>query len=266
MNKNRELSVRLAPWVRIPVGVAVVCGVMAFARPADGQIINTLRGFEKDDGWAGRVEALLAAADGSTDYFEFDLGAAVQYRTGRNRFRLLAMRIRRESQGVKIADNTLGHLRHNYDLTGWLATVLFVQGQQNPFRRIEQRVLAGAGLRVDVVEREQFDMLAGVAYMHEREEISGAPELGVVDRDRLSIFASVLGKPRETVKMDLSVFYQPVIDDPENERSFVAATARVDIIGGLYFTFAYTLLHDQEPPPGVPKTDQHVRSGLGFEF
>jgi len=40
----------------------------------------------------------------------------------------------------------------------------------------------------------------------------------------------------------------------------------VDIVGGLYFTTGYTLLHDSLPPPGVPETDQYLRSGLGYEF
>ena len=57
-----------------------------------------------------------------------------------------------------------------------------------------------------------------------------------------------------------------MVGEIDDQRAFVAASIRVDIIGGLYFTFAYTLLHDSQPPPGVPETDQYIRSGLGFQF
>jgi hypothetical protein len=266
MTTKTDSEIRLAPWVRASFGVIVLYAVLSLATPAAAQIINTLRGFGDEEGWAGRVEALLAAADGSADYFEFDLGAAVQYRAGRNRVRLLAQRMRRESRGEKIADNTLGHLRHNYDLSGPLATVAFVQGQQNPFRRIEERFLAGAGLRVDVIERDHVDMLIGAVYMREHEQITSVPADSVVNRNRASVYASILGKPRESVQLDLAAFYQPVIGEIDDQRAFVAAAVRVDIVGGLYFTFAYTLVHDSLPPPGVPETDQYLRSGLGFQF
>lgn len=255
-----------APAMRSCVGAALLCALTALAAPATAQIVNTLRGFEDEPGWQGRLEATLATADGSVDYYEFDLGAAVQYQTGRNRARLLANRMRRDASGVLIADNTLLHLRHNYGLTDHLATLLFVQLQQNPFRSIEERTLLGVGLRVDIVTEEQFNVLAGAAYMREYEVLTAVPADSVVNRHRASVYASVLGKPREGVQLDLSAFYQPVVDDPSNERTFVSAAIRVDIVGGLYFTTGYMLLHDSLPPPGVPETDQYLRSGLGYEF
>ena len=47
---------------------------------AGAQIVNALRGFQEQElSWSGGVEGTIAAAEGNTDYFEYELSAAAQH-------------------------------------------------------------------------------------------------------------------------------------------------------------------------------------------
>lgn len=239
--------------------------VAASTTAVNAQIINTLRGFGDDEpGWAGRVEGIVALADGNSEYTEFEGQATVQYRLTRQRFRWLGRYMKRTANDIDIAESRLGHLRHSYEFLPWFSSVLFVQGQYDPFRRLETRLLAGGGGRFDVLRSEHWSGAIGGTYMFEREELTDIP--GTIDDHRFSFFASIFSAKEEAVTLDISAFYQPLVNDFSDARAFVAASVRVDVTGGLYFLTAYNLLHDSNPPEGVLATDQSIRSGLGFEF
>lgn len=239
---------------------------MVSTAPAGAQIINTLRGFDDDEaGWSGGVVATVAVASGNTEYTEFDGQATIQYRFTRQRIGWLGRYMKRTASGSDVAESRLGHLRHNYRILPWLASILFLQGQYDPFRHLETRLLAGGGARFDVLRREKWAGAVGATYMFEREELTD-DDTGFVDDHRFSFFVSAYSDKEETVQLDVSAFYQPLIEDFSDARAFVAASIRVDVTGGLYFLTAYNLTHDANPPAGVKQTDQSVRSGLGFEF
>lgn len=240
---------------------------LAIAPPVSAQIVNTLRGFDDDEmGWSGGVESTIALAEGNTEYFEIEFAATIQHMTERNRIRALGRFVRRTAGPVEIAEDRLGYLRHNYRLLSWLATVVFVQGQHNPFRRIESRVLIGGGFRFDAIRGISWNAALGATYMHEDEvltDIAGSPS---VQRDRLSLFMSVFSAETEVVQLDLSGFYQPVLQNFSDARASGLASMRIDITGGLYFLTRAALQYDSRPPVGVKETDLTLRSGLGFGF
>ena len=155
--------------------------LLAFALPpalagvGEAQIVNTLRGFDdKERGWSGGVEATISVAAGNTEYFETQIAAAVQHQSDTHRWRLLARNMRLTASGKTQAENRLGHLRHNYRFSRRLASVAFLQGQHNPFQRIETRVLVGGGARFDLVRREKVNMALGATFMREDEELTGS--------------------------------------------------------------------------------------------
>lgn len=244
--------------------LVVVCGLMPPVVAA-GQIINTLRGFDaKEMGWSGGIEGAIALAEGNTEYFESELSAAIQRRSEKQRWRLMGRLMRRDTGDIKIAENRMGHLRHNYRLTDVLASVLFVQGQRDPFRRLETRLLAGGGARVDVIRRDTWYGAVGATYMYEDEELTGGG--GFASDHRFSFFASLYSASSERVKLDISAFYQPLISDFEDARAYVSTALRVDVMGGVYVLVKYNMVHDANPPTGVEQTDQTLRSGMGIKF
>jgi hypothetical protein len=254
--------------MRYFLAACVVVSCLVSASPAKAQIVNALRGFDDQAmGWSGGVESTVAFAEGNTEYFEIELAGTIQHRSDRNRWRVLGRIMRRTAGPVEIAEDRLGHLRHNYRLLPWLATIAFLQGQHNPFRRIESRILIGGGFRFDVIRAVSWNAAFGATYMYEKEELTGIT-LGQSEytKNRLSFFMSVFSAETELVQLDLTAFYQPVIADFSDARASALASMRIDITGGLYFLTRAGLQYDSRPPLGVEPTDVALRSGLGFAF
>lgn len=236
------------------------------APSATSQIVNTLRGWDEQRmGWSGGTEGAVAVADGNTDYFEFELSAAVQHQTTANRWRFLGRLMRRTAYGTEIAESRMAHVRHNHRLTRHFSTLAFLQGQYEPFKRIEQRYLAGAGLSIDLREATDWNSIAGAAVMYENEELTDNRGQ-TTDDVRLSFFASVFRDVKEGVDVDVIAFYQPRVDAPGDARATVAAGIRADIVGSLYAVIRYAAEYDSDPAPGVDGLDQNLRAGLGYKF
>jgi hypothetical protein len=240
--------------------------VAACASPLRAQIVNPLRGFdEAERGWAGGVESTIAIADGNTEYFEFELSGAVQHQSERNRWRLLGRYQRRTASGVEIAESRMTHLRHNYRLLPWFSSLAFLQAQYEPFKRIETRLLAGAGARVDLFEGVMWHTAVGAAVMLENEELIDVAGRTTTDV-RCSFFVSMFRDVKEGVDIDLVGFYQPRVDRPSDSRAVMVGSFRVDIVGDLYLVFRYNAEYDANPPAGVDNLDQNLRAGLGYDF
>jgi hypothetical protein len=188
---------------------------------------------------------------------------------------MLAIWNQRTAEEETLAENRILHLRHNLRLGSRFATILFLQAQRNPFRKIEHRYLAGAGLRWDFVKNEEKDEAGevertgiaslGATVMHEAEERVGDTQ-GTINQARASIFVYTWGAIRERMSVDLAAFFQSVLARPSDFRTSLALDVRVDVVGGTFFIFRYTLVHDTEPPVGVVATDYQLRSGIGIGF
>ena len=247
------------------VAFAVLSAIAA--SPVDGQIVNTLRRWsDVEPGWDGDVEARLALASGNTEYLEFAAGASLQWVADRHRLRAFANGSIREANDERIAELFLAHLRHNYRLTPAVSSLLFVQHQTNPFRRIQRRSLIGGGTRIDFVRAEAWEASLGLSAMYEAEELTDAPELGVDEEFRGSFFLSAIGDVTETLRVDLSTFYQPLFSNWSDDRIFVASSVRVDIVGELDLIVRFDLTHESRPPESVEPTDLRFSTGLVFDF
>ena len=253
------------PYARLLASVVVAAAVLAgpAAGTADGQIVNTLRRWsDAEPGWDGDVEARFALASGNTEYLEFAGGASLQFVASRHRVRAFTNASVRNANDEKVAESLLAHLRHNYRLTPVFSSLVFLQHSSDPFRRIERRTLAGAGTRVDLVREAEWEASIGLSAMYEGEEFTDDPSGDVEHELRGSFFASAIGDVTETLRIDLSAFYQPLFSDWGDDRVFFASSLRTRVIGGLDLLVGFDLTHESRPPEGVEPTD--VRLGTGF--
>ncbi len=254
----------------------IVCVMMLcvlVAPPAQSQIVNTLRGPSSTDmGWTGNAEGSVAFADGNSEYLEFDLESSVLHQSSRNRWRLTANFMQRRANDNRVAENQFAHLRHNFRLHRRVSTVAFTQWAHSPFRRIETRLLLGAGLRFDVVNNNNWQGAVGATYMFEHENISqlsSTAPAGTVDDSgsendhRASLFVSLLANTSSGLSVDVVGFWQPLLNNLEDARFFVTASTRFSIVGDFYALFQYHLSRDTNPPFGVLERDQSLKAGVG---
>ena len=256
---------RLRTWLTTALAVVLTGG--ALASPADAQIVNTLRGWsDAEPGWDGDIEARFAVASGNTEYLEFAGGASLQFTTDRHRVRGLTSASVRRASGEKISESVLFHLRHNYRLTPAFSTLLFLQRSSDPFRRIDSRTLAGAGTRIDIVREVAWEGSIGLSAMYEGETFTDDPSGERENQFRGSYFVSAVGNVTETLRLDLSAFYQPLFSDWGDNRLFIASSIRVDVVGELDLVVRFNLQRESRPRVGVEPTDLRLSTGFVFDF
>jgi putative salt-induced outer membrane protein YdiY len=232
---------------------------------AAAQILNTLRGFTGGEaGWSGTAEVSFSRSGGNTEVLELGAHAQLQYEWGRERWRIMGEQSYKSNRGSRTEDETTGHLRHNHRFSPLVSSLLFAQIQRNPFQRLRQRVLFGAGARLDVLRRRSWALAVGASHMTEIEEIEGA---GEHDTDqRLSSFATLDGAVGETLIFQLTSFVQPLWSDFGDLRAFGLAGTKVKLAGGFSQNVALELRYDSRPPEDVETTDWEVKAGLGYTF
>lgn len=250
--------------IRILLGLVALAAITT-AYSAEAAIVNSLRGFDRDEpGWSGSIAGSYGASGGNTDQSTFEGSGRVQWRTGLNTLKLLASGKRTTSGGVETANSVVGHLRHNYDLSDRWATLAFLQSQENPFQRLDYRRLAGLGLRYDAVETEGTIWSVGAASMIEQEQIQD--EDGTRHATRLSAFTSFEAELRDGVVFDAVVFYQPRWSDFSDYRMFGMAQLDIKLNGTLSLFTGYQIEHNDRPPAGVDPTDWTTRTGFRASF
>lgn len=244
--------------------VAALAFLLADAT-ADAAIINTLRGFSRDEpGWSGSLAGSFGASGGNTRESTFEGSGRVQWRGEVNTWRLIGSGRRTTSRGEETARSLLGHLRHNYRLSGKWSTVAFLQAQKNPFQRLDSRYLAGVGGRWDTVHEEGLALALGASHMYEQEKIRD--EAGEAHAQRLSTFATFEATLREGVILDVLLFYQPRWSDFGDWRVFGEAGLEIELTGSLSLFTGYQIQHDSRPPAGVEQTDWNTKTGFKFSF
>ncbi len=236
--------------------------------PAGGAraaIVNSLRGFDRDEpGWSGSVDGSYGASGGNTQESTFMGSARLQWKGASHIGRLIGAGKRTTNSGTETARSTLAHLRHNYLLSSRWATVAFLQLQENPFQRLDERFLAGLGGRWQAVKGESTLIYLGATYMFEKEWIQG--EDGFEKAQRLSSFASLELELRRGVLVDFLAFYQPKFDDIADWRVYGEIRLEVELIGSLSLFTGYNLQYDSKPPVGVEETDWNTKTGFLVGF
>ena len=260
----------LGSGIRRLLGICVIGAVQLTgfgAGQAEAQIVNTLRSWvDTEPGWSGDVEARFAVASGNTEYLEFTGGASLQFVAERHRVRGFTNASVRDANEERVAESFLAHVRHNYRLTPVFSTLVFLQHSSDRFRRLERRTLAGGGTRIDVVREEAWEASLGLSAMYEGERFTDDPSGDIEHEFRGSFFASAIGNVTETLRIDVSAFYQPLFSDWRDDRVFLASSLRTDLIGALDLVVRFDLTHESRPPEDVEPTDVRFSTGLVLDF
>jgi putative salt-induced outer membrane protein YdiY len=228
-------------------------------------IVNTLRGFDRHEpGWSGALEAGFSQAGGNTKVLSLSGAARVQWLRGRQRWRTLGGVRYAETAGEKIAEEVVGHLRHNYEILPWLDSLAFAQLQRNPFQRLRSRLLLGVGARFDLLDTDTRYVALGLSTMHEVTRLDG--ENGEQVKERLSSFLNVNSDLVSDVTLDVTGFLQPRWVEFSDLRAVLTATLTVPVGDAFSFLVTYRLQYDSRPPEGVEDTDWWVDTGVSYEF
>lgn len=169
--------------------------------------------------------------------------------------------------GKRFANSGVLHTRYTLKRNPVWQPEIFFQGDYAKPRLLDNRFLAGAGLRWIARSGETFSASLGSALMWEREKLSllaGDLHEDLSSLTRASHYVNVHLSGR--VIFSTTAYYQFALSDPGDVRILGTSELTTPIIGPLSQTTSLDFRTDSDPPLGVKKTDLKLATSFGLKF
>lgn len=220
-------------------------------------------------GFSGNVSGSLSSKSGNTDKKEYVLGLRMQYDQGREYLMWGTFTYNYgENSGTKNEEKMYGHLRtiHALDEGEWCAE-LFLQSEQDDFKDIHERSLAGAGVRWRFFNSEEWGKgYAGIGGLFEKIDYSHPLINPHEANKRLNGYIAYTKNFSVGSKLSYIGYYQPLVTDRGDYVTSQTAELIVPVYGKLSLSLLAKYLYDSRPPIGVEKKDTTFLTNLLWEF
>ena len=211
-----------------------------------------------------RANVGLSYADGNTNTESIYLDGRFVARTDKNRMTAAAEYDREKSEGVKTADRVLGSLKYDHFFTDKWYGYGKIGLENDEFKDLNLRTDVGAGPGYQVFESDQLNLglEGGVSWVNQdfidqKDENYGAYRLAV-DYDQYFF--------EKFIQVFLSNEILVRIDDTSDIFNRTRTGVRVPFYKNLNLTGQYNLDWDNQPAPGIEKTDQKFIFSLGYSY
>lgn len=242
--------------------LAALC-LLPFARHLEAQVIRSYESLDRDAGeaWYLTLGLGVDGQAGNTEQVEVDFSAAVGFRGERHWIRLYPAYTYTRTNGETSDFERAAHLRHNYFLTDRTRTFAFMQLQADRSLDLDRRFLVGGGLRRRLVQAGQEQGLdLGAGLMWEEESIVGG-----IREEQLRVTSMLVASlAAGAVRVTLSGFFQPKVDEWGDHRVSSSAAAAVPIAAGWDLSLGLDWRRDSRPPADVEADDLDFTIGVRF--
>lgn len=231
--------------------------------------IESLRKELDDTGFSGLVNLSLSIQTGSVDKQELSGNAQINYSQPSYYSLLIVEESLGWLDGNRFSNSGLAHLRFVYRTKSIFNPETFIQGNYNKERKLLERYLVGAGVRMNLLSSENKLFSIGVAAMYESEKFDVINELGQnprVNDWRGSSYLSLSFFLNNDLRISKVSYYQPRLDNFSDFRILNNTQMSFTLFDPIVFNLTFNLLYDSEPVEGVVKLDTRTRFGLGVRF
>ena len=198
-------------------------------------------------------------SSGTVDRTNYSIGTRFDFNNEVwNRF-LIFNYSRREKDERINEDNTFFHIRFARKITSLIATEFFIQTNEKPLEKIEERNLFGIGIRL----RPLKNLRLGVGVFDENEKRIDLDERNTV---RINTYLNYLFNISENTSFNTLIYFQPDIEDLSEIRSLLRLGLRVKAPDSFFIYINYEYIHDSSPPIGTDKKNSIYGFKIGYEF
>lgn len=171
--------------------------------------------------------------------------------------------------GKQYSDEALAHFRQIFNIRSAIQPELFVQTDYNKKRLLDSRIIAGAGLRLRLSQKQKYTFWYGSALMYEVEKLNldaknTHPKETKVDR--WSNYLSAVVSLSDETQLNWTVYMQPSYQEFSDYRFLSEFSFKTNITKYVGVSSAYRIRYDSDPPDLVKKMDTKLVLGLVFTF
>jgi len=216
-----------------------------------------------EPGISGSIDLSYSIARGNSELTEIGIGPNLIWRTWKHQIFMLNNLTRVSSNGGSIINKGFSHFRYNYDITKKYIYELFIQAQYDRSRDLEQRYLAGSGIRIITINREKFKMANGITGMYEYEELSSGEISKLI---RGSFYMTLNFSNSDNISLTNTIYMQPSVENMDDYRVLNEGQVKVKITGHFSLTTSIQYRYDSKPPEGIENYDLGIKNGLEFSY
>jgi hypothetical protein len=244
--------------------------------------VNTeaLRKEDLSPGLHTTLGADLGYIAGNSNLVQLRSNLRFDYLSGGNHFFLVTQYQQGRKDERRFINKGFAHLRGVKTLTPRLHVEGFLQREFNEFIDLEDRQLAGGGLRIRWHQRQgtaetppPLQLNTGVGLMWERERIDtsgqapGDPEHGAVaSLIRSTNYLVVRWNIDNRLALLSTTYYQFDLRRLSDYRVLWEGRLNFTITKGLSLTVNLNLRYDSEPPRGIKPLDLEITNGVSYSF
>ena len=198
-------------------------------------------------------------SSGTVDRTNYSIGTRFDFNNEVwNRF-LIFNYSRREKDERINEDNTFLHLRFARKISSIIAAEFFIQINEKPLEKIEERNLIGIGLRLSPIK----NLRLGVGLFDENEKRINLDERNTV---RANTYLNYLFNISNNASINTLIYFQPDVEDFSEIRSLLRLSLKVKATDNFFININYEYVHDSSPPIGTDKKNSKYGFKIGYEF
>ena len=155
------------------------------------------------------------------------------------------------------------HARFNYKFTNFWRFETFIQSQFNELLEIQQRSLAGAGVRIKLFGQKEFTAYLGNSYMYEIEK--NIDENVSYYNHRNNSYLTLIYTPKtERFSISNTVYYQPLYENFKDYRLLEQFKLNVPLSKVFKIFGLFNYYFDSLTPLGNKEYSSNINFGLGI--
>jgi len=250
----------------------ILIGFILFLCASNGHAIVSMQSLHLDKptpGWQGGFDFNLSGATGNTKQFRLQSSLLLLHNKDLNTHFLNLKYEYGESFGKQDVNNAYGHLRRIQSISSLWAFELFGQLEKNKFARLNLRSLLGSGARWQILNNKKNTLVSGFGAFYSIEDINKADT-----DDEGGIHKFVRGNVYLIYKWDIDTnaqivstsYFQPRVNDFNDFRLLEDLIFRYALTQKTAIKFSLQVIHDNDPPLNVKKTDASILAGIEFTF
>ena len=242
------------------IKILILISFIVFSATLESQIVD-IETSRKEDLVGTKISLNLGfdGSSGTVDRTNYSIGTRFDFNNEVwNRF-LIFNYSRREKDDRINEDNTFLHLRFARKISSIIAAEFFIQTNEKPLEKIEERNLIGIGLRLSPIK----NLRLGVGLFDENEKRINLDERNTV---RANTYLNYLFNISNNTSINTLIYFQPDVEDFSEIRSLLRLSLKVKATDNFFININYEYVHDSSPPIGTDKKNSKYGFKIGYEF
>lgn len=218
-------------------------------------------------GWSGEVQGAFSGRAGNSDKQSTLLNLRADYQQDIHQVLLIGKREYGQNDSKTDIDNSFVHLRYIHHMDKNYAWETYTQYDENFFRQLEARALAGGGMRFNLLPQKSATVLiVGAGAYYTEEKYDYGPYSVTENYARLSTYVTYRHLLSDTVSIANTLYLQPRFSQPSDLYAYNLLTLAVKLSATLQLQLNVESQYDSDPILDLKRYDHNYYTAIVYQF